>query len=120
MPEGIPGQCPVCGLDLTVKAVITCTGCRTHYHQDCFQYNGEKCAIFGCEKNPSSKSAPASEWFCEDCHSSNSADADRCGVCKEPRKRSTQGEQNTTKCLACGTANESGVEYCVDCHASLR
>ena len=53
-----------------------CTACRAYYHLECWTYNGERCAIFGCAKTPApAVTAPAPPalpstpitnpcWFC--------------------------------------------------------
>ena len=50
MPTG-EGSCQVCGTSVTEGAqLIRCSECDTPYHVDCWRYNNEICAIFGCRK----------------------------------------------------------------------
>lgn len=44
--------CNVCGGQI-VEAAVLCQNCDTPHHLDCWEYQGEKCAVYGCvpEKN---------------------------------------------------------------------
>ena len=42
------GQCPVCAGTLD-ENVVRCAWCKTPHHEECWYYNQERCAIFGCK-----------------------------------------------------------------------
>ncbi|MDO8493112.1 MAG: hypothetical protein Q7S19_01005 [bacterium] len=44
------GLCPVCRYKITSKPV-SCVGCETRYHEECWLYVWGECSIFGCKKN---------------------------------------------------------------------
>jgi hypothetical protein len=41
------GNCAVCKNEIS-GTTITCPKCETPHHQDCWQYSGDKCSVFGC------------------------------------------------------------------------
>ncbi len=46
------GRCGVCQQTLEGAALTVCVGCSAAYHPDCWDYNGRRCATFGCVKDP--------------------------------------------------------------------
>ncbi len=40
-------NCPVCGCPLDEGEIVTCPGCETPHHGDCWRYN-EGCAVYAC------------------------------------------------------------------------
>jgi hypothetical protein len=53
------GECGVCRKAITAEfpGVVVCTRCRALYHPDCWEFNGDKCGVYGCA--PASKRSPA-------------------------------------------------------------
>ena len=41
-------HCPVCATALASEAVVTCPKCQTKHHEDCWEFNGDSCAVYGC------------------------------------------------------------------------
>ena len=50
--ERLAGKCGVCLQSLEAEVLTFCTRCETYYHPECWRYNGEKCAVYGCWKSP--------------------------------------------------------------------
>jgi hypothetical protein len=46
------GQCGVCKQTLEGDALTVCVACSAAYHPECWEYNGRRCAVFGCVKDP--------------------------------------------------------------------
>lgn len=46
------GRCGVCQQSLEGAALTVCVSCSAAYHPDCWDYNGRRCATFGCVKDP--------------------------------------------------------------------
>ena len=44
-----PGNCAVCKQKISGKT-MTCPRCETPHHADCWDYSGNKCSVFGCDK----------------------------------------------------------------------
>lgn len=42
--------CLICSHDILETPIIMCKDCHTKYHFDCFIYNDNRCAIYGCAK----------------------------------------------------------------------
>ena len=52
------GKCGVCQQALEGVALTVCITCSTSYHPECWDYNGRRCAVFGCVKDPFPRRAP--------------------------------------------------------------
>ena len=50
--ERLKGKCGVCLQLLAAEVLTYCARCRTYYHPECWDYNGRKCAVYGCWKSP--------------------------------------------------------------------
>ena len=50
--ERLKGKCGVCLQELAEDVLTYCALCQTYYHPECWRYNGEKCAVYGCWKSP--------------------------------------------------------------------
>jgi hypothetical protein len=46
------GKCGVCQQALEGDALTVCGACSAAYHPECWEYNGRRCAVFGCFKDP--------------------------------------------------------------------
>jgi len=46
------GKCGVCLQALEGTALTICVKCSSSYHPECWDYNGRRCAVFGCVKDP--------------------------------------------------------------------
>jgi hypothetical protein len=46
------GKCGVCQQTLEGSALTSCPTCAAAYHPECWIYNGRRCAVFGCYKDP--------------------------------------------------------------------
>ncbi len=53
-----PGTCPICYHSTLHRVLEHCPKCNTPHHQDCWEYNGNRCAIYGCEKTDSTRPQP--------------------------------------------------------------
>jgi len=51
------GRCGVCQQTLEGAALTVCVSCSAAYHPECWDYNGRRCAVFGCFKDPFPKRA---------------------------------------------------------------
>jgi hypothetical protein len=43
-----PATCKVCGEPIDESEIVVCASCNTPHHRDCWEYNGSKCSIYGC------------------------------------------------------------------------
>lgn len=50
--SSLEGKCGVCLQSLSGDALTYCTKCRSYYHTECWTFNGQKCAVYGCWKSP--------------------------------------------------------------------
>ena len=41
-------HCPVCATALSSEEIVTCSKCQTRHHQDCWEFNNNCCAVYGC------------------------------------------------------------------------
>jgi hypothetical protein len=51
----VRGECPVCRSPLLFEPRVACRSCRALHHRECWVYNGQCCAIYGCpgaERDP--------------------------------------------------------------------
>lgn len=46
------GRCGICQQILAAAALSACPRCTASYHAECWDYNGRRCAVFGCVKDP--------------------------------------------------------------------
>jgi hypothetical protein len=46
------GKCGICQQVLSAGVLASCPQCRASYHHECWIYNGRRCAVFGCIKDP--------------------------------------------------------------------
>jgi len=53
----LSGRCGVCQQTLEGTALTVCVNCSAAYHPECWEYNGRRCAVFGCVKDPFPKRA---------------------------------------------------------------
>ena len=64
----IQGDCGVCRKAITAEypGVVVCIKCRALYHPDCWEFNGDKCAVYGCApvSKPAEAAAPAASTEC--------------------------------------------------------
>jgi hypothetical protein len=45
-------KCGICLQDLAGKELASCATCGSSYHAECFTFNKQKCAVYGCWKSP--------------------------------------------------------------------
>ena len=41
-------NCPICATALAGEDIVTCPKCQTKHHQDCWEFNDNSCAVYGC------------------------------------------------------------------------
>ncbi|MBV8882239.1 MAG: hypothetical protein JO332_19945 [Planctomycetaceae bacterium] len=46
------GKCGICQQILAAALLAVCPKCSSSYHAECWDYNGRRCAVFGCVKDP--------------------------------------------------------------------
>lgn len=44
------GHCAVCSVDISDE-IKNCSKCEAPHHRECWEYNGGRCAIYGCDNS---------------------------------------------------------------------
>lgn len=50
--RSLGGKCGICLQDLAGGVLASCATCGSTYHAECFAFNKQKCAVYGCWKSP--------------------------------------------------------------------
>ena len=50
--QQLQGKCGVCLHELAGGPLARCATCGSSYPAECFKFNREKCAVYGCWKSP--------------------------------------------------------------------